>query len=87
MTDFVLSPRVPRPSRLRTIRDWFRQARVAASLGATPPLPDRLLRDIGMEDGAAVPHSTHATLPAVDAPTRLGLLDLGWQPPRPRRRR
>ncbi len=87
MTDIVLCPPTPRTSRLAAIRDWLRHARVAASLGAAPPLPDRLLRDIGIEDGAAVADSTHATLPAVDVPTRLGLLDLGWQPPRRPRRR
>ena len=87
MTDFVLSPRITRPSRLRTIRDWFRQARIAASLRAAPPLPDRLLRDVGMEDGAAVPHSAPAPGPAADAPTRPGPPDLGCEPPRPPRLR
>lgn len=92
MADIVLST-APAPSRLSALRDWLRQARVAATLvrPAAQPLPDHLLRDIGVEPGewsaATGGHAGPRAAPGIDQPTRLGLLDLGWQPPRPPRRR
>lgn len=92
MADIVFSP-APAPSRLSAFRDWLRQARVAATLARQAPqrLPDHLLRDVGIErsewGAAAVGNPGSRAAPALDLPTRLGLLDLGWQPPRPPRRR
>lgn len=92
MADIVLST-APAPSRLSAFRDWLRQARVAATLARQAPqlLPDHLLRDIGVEPGewsaAMGGRGGPRAAPAIDQPTRLGLLDLGWQPPRPPRRR
>ncbi len=92
MADIVLST-APTASRLSAFRDWLRQARVAATLARETPqfLPDDLLRDIGVERAewraAAGDRTGRPAAPPIDQPTRLGLLDLGWQPPRPPRRR
>lgn len=88
MSEIALTARAAYPSRLQAIRDWLRQAHVAARLEPAElrGLPDHLLRDIGVEGGVART-ADRGLAPRVDAPTRLGLLDLGWQPPRPPRRR
>jgi uncharacterized protein YjiS (DUF1127 family) len=90
---FIVLSTAPTQSRLGAFREWLRQARVAATLGgkAPQPLPDHLLRDIGVEPGewgaATGRRAGPPAAPGIDQPTRLGLLDLGWQPPRPPRRR
>ncbi|HHZ09303.1 MAG TPA: hypothetical protein GX405_11065 [Rhizobiales bacterium] len=92
MADILLSNE-PSPSRLGALRDWLRQARVAATLTRPAPqsLPDHLLRDIGVEpaewNAATGGRAGPLAAQGIDQPTRLGLLDLGWQPPRPPRRR
>lgn len=92
MADIVLST-APTASRLSAFRDWLRQARVAATLVGPAPesLPEHLLRDIGVErsewNAATGGRTGPLAAQGIDQPTRLGLLDLGWQPPRPPRRR
>ena len=66
----------------QTLLDWLRHARIAINL---PPqdsgyLSDAHLRDIGLR-------RTDIARSVSDAPQRLGLLDLGWQPPRSNKHR
>ena len=62
---------------LRSARDWLRQARVAATLTveSVEDLSDRDLRDVGGR--------RYDIAKAMDRELgRIGLLDIGWQPPR-----
>ena len=71
-----------RPSKLRPILDWLRQAKVALALPMQDAdrLSDHHLADIGAER----PDITRAVDREVG---RLGLLDIGWQQPRRPNRR
>ncbi|MBN9232625.1 MULTISPECIES: hypothetical protein [Phyllobacteriaceae] len=82
MSAIVLKSEVARPNRIRPLLDWLRHARIAINL---PPqdsgyLSDAHLRDIGLR-------RTDIARSVSDAPQRLGLLDLGWQPPRSNKHR
>ncbi len=70
-----------RPSRLRPILDWLRQAGIALAqpVEDTDRLSDHHLADIGVEK----PDITRAVDLEIG---RLGLLDIGWQQPRRPRR-
>jgi uncharacterized protein YjiS (DUF1127 family) len=78
----VLFNATTRPSRLRPILDWLRQARVALALPAQDAdrLSDHHLADIGAER----PDIARAVDQEIG---RLGLLDIGWQQPRRPNRR
>lgn len=80
MSDFVLSR--PRTRRLSEILAWLRQARAALAMPAVPadPVPEAFLTDVGIG-------RQDIQRAVVDGSRRIGLLDLGWQPPRPARRR
>lgn len=82
MSALVLKSELVRPNRIRPLLDWLRHARIAISL---PPqdsghLSDAHLRDIGLR-------RVDIARKVSEAPQRLGLLDLGWQPPRSNKRR
>jgi len=77
MSDFLLRD-APRLSWWRELRDWLRHASVAVRLPSAHWTPDDVMHDLGIE---------RPPVPSVDVPTRLGLLDLGWQAPRRPRRR
>jgi len=82
MSVTVLNPPAPSPVWLRAVLDWLRHARVAVRLAHqdvahqdVEDLSDRQLRDIGAE--------RRDVARAMDRELgRLGLLDIGWQPPR-----
>ena len=82
MSDFALKPVVPHHSVLRIVIDWLKQAKVAASLPGLETMspPDPLVSDLGL-DGKDI-------LRKVDrGAVEIGLLSLGWQPPRTSPRR
>ncbi len=76
MSDFALRTAPASGRALRSLFDWLRQARVAASL-ADRPAPSRdaaLLRDVGLtadQIGLKVDRSN----------AEIGLLGLGWHSP------
>ena len=82
MSVTVLNPPASTPVWLRAVLDWLRHARVAVRLAHqdvahqdVEDLSDRQLRDIGAE--------RRDVARAMDRELgRLGLLDIGWQPPR-----
>lgn len=77
MSDFALKPVIPRASALRAVLDWLKQARVAARLPA-PALAswvEPLVSDVGLERDEIVHKVDRGSV-------EIGLLSLGWQPPR-----
>ena len=83
MTIIALKAEPARPDRTRLLLDWLRQAGAALKVPrqGLDGLPESYLRDIGLR-------STDVARDRLQEPTRLGLLDLGWQPSRsPTRRR
>ena len=82
MTTILLKVGPTRPDHIRPLRDWLRQARAALKVPrhGIEGLPESYLRDIGVR-------STDLARDRLQEPTRLGLLDLGWQPPHPPVRR
>ncbi|MEQ1940063.1 hypothetical protein ABMA46_17600 [Mesorhizobium sp. CN5-321] len=82
MSDFALKPAAARAPALHIVLDWLKQARVAARLPVPAPAspPDPLACDVGLDREEIVRKVDRGSV-------EIGLLSLGWQPPRTSSRR